>query len=164
MENLVENLDTRIQQVIDMSVEEERKINSLRENKDNLLSQQAQKIEEVALKLLPLMHTIKDMGYKFHVKDINYVSRRGPVIGFKDYEDELFVFDVANQFPCVIKVSERDQPSNNVNYHGLLKEFEFTQIMNNLLSILDHYQDIQEHYQEVITKLETDLNKYENVL
>ncbi|PFC23511.1 hypothetical protein CN264_19080 [Bacillus cereus] len=164
----MENLDLRIQQVMDTIKEEEIKVASLRETRNNLIAQQEEKIKEVAIKLLPVMQTIRNMGYRFHADGIDYMSKKGAILGFDKYEDELYVFDIEHQLPCIVDVRNLSNSSNNpVNYIGyseLLSAFDFPEIMDNLLSVLDHYQDVQKEYQNTINKLEDELNDYENVL
>ncbi|WP_176527757.1 hypothetical protein [Bacillus sp. AFS023182] len=50
-----------------------------------------------------------------------------------------------------------------ISYDKLLREVEFTQIMENLLSVLTFTDSIKKQYQNTINQFETELTKYENL-
>ncbi|WP_140611859.1 hypothetical protein [Bacillus thuringiensis] len=154
-------LETLVQQFLDNVVEQEKQVTNLQQTRDNLVVRQIEKIEEVALKLLPVIQTIKNMGYKFHVEGIDYMSKRGPILGYNSFEGELYVFDAESKCPCVINV--HDNSVNNYSYSELLKQFDFPHVMNNLISILNYYQRIQREYQGIIDRFESELNEYQNL-
>ncbi|MBO1628295.1 hypothetical protein [Bacillus arachidis] len=160
----MDNLNTMVEKLLNEIDEDFRSIEKYNKKQSEVLDKQEKKIKETATTLLPIMRKIKSNMYFFTAKENNLIARtrRGPILKFDNIEDLLYVFSVDSEMPMIVDLNNEDNVKY-ISYDKLLREVEFTQIMENLLSVLTFTDSIKKQYQNTINQFETELTKYENL-
>ncbi|MCU5596776.1 MULTISPECIES: hypothetical protein [Bacillus] len=160
----MDNLNTMVEKLLNEIDEDFHSIEKYNKKQVEVLEKQEKKIKETATTLLPIMRKIKSNMYFFTAKENNLIARtrRGPILKFDNIEDLLYVFSVDSEMPMIVDLNNEDN-AKYISYDKLLREVEFTQIMENLLSVLTFTDSIKKQYQNTINQFETELNKYENL-
>ncbi|PFI24045.1 hypothetical protein [Bacillus cereus] len=160
----MENLNTMVEKLLNEIDEEFHFIETYNKKQREVLEKQEKKIKETAMTLLPIMRKIKSNMYFFTAKENNLTARtrRGPILKFDSVEELIYVFSVDDEAPVIVNLNSEGNVQR-ISYDKLLQEVEFTQIMENLLSVVTFTDSVKKQYQDAINQLETQLTKYENL-
>lgn len=131
------------------------------ETVNKLLEQQENKVRETVTTLLPVIRKIQSNMFYFFSQDQKYRTRKGPILKYDGSENSLYIISVEHEGPIIWNLNTDKEAI--ISYDKLLKEVEFTTVMEALLSVLSFTSSLHKQYQSIIDKLETELVGYQNI-
>lgn len=156
----MDTLDDLVQRFIEKNAEEHAVINELDQKLEEIIQGQENKVKETALKLMPIMELIAEKGYRFKNPNSSWTSGKGPILKW-DGENLLYIFSIEKKHPITVNIDNEEIRA--ISYRNLLREVEFSQIMDSLLRVLNHHDDLKKEYQESIDAMEAELREYDSI-
>lgn len=155
----MESLNERVQKTLEIADEEYHRLGVLQQQRADAFSKLTEKLHETAKSLEPVMKKVRENHFKFRGVGNDYVSSRGPVLGHDKQENILYIFEVDRMMP--ITVDLYDDEVKGTTYRKLVEKFDFSNMMDSLLLVLEHHDYIRNELENTITAMESELLKYQ---
>jgi hypothetical protein len=154
------DLDILITEKTEMYHQNEKEINDLRKLLDENLDKMKVKFFEVAKKLDPLIEKYKEDGFYFKHDEYKIASTRGPIVGFNQLDNILYVYTGGEGF--ITKVDLNNDEIKRVAFWKFLEKNSFDTAITGLYNVLKLQDMIKDDYQKQIERCNKELDNVKN--